>query len=554
MTRRERTYLITLWYFLGLLPLLVRPLWEPDEGRYAEIPREMLATGDWLTPRLNGVLYFEKPPLQYWLSAISMKLFGMNGAAARLPLALASGLMIWAAWRLAKRLGARDPLWAPFMAATGLLAFLVGQLLTLDALFSAFLVAALAAFVEAVARRKEGQGALGWTLAAFTFMAGAMLTKGLAQAILMGGILVFSLPFAWKDVALRRAVLRTGFEPLGWLLYLILVAPWFWFVDRANPGHAQFFFIHEHFTRFLTHEHARQGSNIWLLDKLYFVGILAVGLLPWLSATSVGLKRTWTFLKGRGPQGTDHLARWIVGTTAVAFLWPLAFFSLSGSKLPPYILPVLVPLAALACAFEREGEEPVALRRMGWELMVLGAILLLGMVVFRKELAGLVWMAAPGAAFVGLGLWAQRPRGLSGPRLMTGFGAALWLLILATQTAVGPSKSVADLARLAPAGAQWISYGNYFQGLPFYARTRAVVVAGTGELAYGRDHLADAGKWINEDPGALEPMVDRLQQEDPSRPVFVMAKATNWGQLTPEEKARWEEVARNPGVVVARRR
>ena len=107
MTRRERTSLLLLWFFLGFLPLLVRPLWEPDEGRYAEIPREMLATGDWLTPRLNGVLYFEKPALQYWLSALSMKLFGVNGAAARLPLALASGLMIWAAWRLAKRLGAQ---------------------------------------------------------------------------------------------------------------------------------------------------------------------------------------------------------------------------------------------------------------------------------------------------------------------------------------------------------------------------------------------------------------------------------------------------------------
>ena len=94
MTRRERTYLLVLWFFLGLLPLLVRPLWEPDEGRYAEIPREMLATGDWLTPRLNGVLYFEKPPLQYWLSALSMKLFGLNGAAARLPLALANGAAV----------------------------------------------------------------------------------------------------------------------------------------------------------------------------------------------------------------------------------------------------------------------------------------------------------------------------------------------------------------------------------------------------------------------------------------------------------------------------
>jgi len=552
MTRRERWTLLALWVFLGLLPLLVRPLWEPDEGRYAEIPREMLATGDWLTPRLNGVLYFEKPPLQYWLSALSMKLFGVNGAAARLPLALASGLVIWAAWRLAKRLGARDARWAPFMAVTGLLAFLVGQILTLDALFSAFLVAALAAFVEAVARRREGRGGLGWTLAAFTLMAGAMLTKGLAQVILMGGILLFSLPFAWKDAALRRAVLRTGFDPLGWLLYLVLAGPWFWFVDRANPGHAQFFFIHEHFTRFLTHEHSRQGSNNWLLDKLYFIGILAVGLLPWLSATVVGLKRAWGFLGGRGPRSEDHLARWTVGVTAIAFLWPLAFFSLSGSKLPPYILPVLVPLAALACAFEREGEEPAALRRMGWELLALGVIFLLAMAVFRKDLGALAWMAALGAGFVGLGLWTRWPRGLTGSRLMVGLGAALWLLVFAAQAAAGPGKSVADLARTGPPDAQWISYGTYFQGLPFYARTRAVVVAGTGELAYGRDHLADAGRWFNEDPAALGAMAERLKQEEPSRPVLVMAKPSSWKQLGPEEKAHWEEVARTPAAVVAR--
>ena len=555
MTRRERTSLLVLWFFLGLLPLLVRPLWEPDEGRYAEIPREMLATGDWLTPRLNGVLYFEKPPLQYWLSALSMKLFGVNGAAARLPLALASGLMIWAAWRLAKRLGARDPLWAPFMAATGLLAFLVGQILTLDALFSAFLVAALAAFVEAVAQRREGQGGLGWTLAAFTFMAGAMLTKGLAQVILLGGILVFSLPFAWKDRALRGSVLRTAFDPLGWLLYLALAAPWFWFVDRANPGHAQFFFIHEHFTRFLTHEHARQGSNNWLLDKLYFIGILAVGLLPWLSVTVKGLARTWTFLKGRGPQGADHLARWFVGLTAVGFLWPLAFFSLSGSKLPPYILPALVPLACLACTFEREGEEVAALRRMGKELVLLGGIFLLAAAIFRKDLGGLAWMLALGAGFAGLGLWAHRPKTLTGPRLKVAFGAALWLLVLAAQAAAGPGKSVADLARKAPPGAQWISYGAYFQGLPFYTRTRAVVVAGTGELAFGRDKLgAEAPRWFDEDPAALGAVADRMKAEDPARPVLVLAKAANWRKLDAAERARWEEIARNPAAVVARRK
>jgi 4-amino-4-deoxy-L-arabinose transferase-like glycosyltransferase len=555
MTRRERYSLLVLWFFLGLLPLLVRPLWEPDEGRYAEIPREMLATGNWLTPHLNGVLYFEKPPLQYWLSAISMKLFGLNGAAARLPLALAAGLTIWAAWRLAKRLGARNPFWAAFMAATGLLAFLVGQLLTLDALFSAFLVAALAAFVEAVARRREGLPSLGWTLTAFAFLAGAMLTKGLAQVILMGGILVFSLGFAWRDAALRRAVLRTAFDPLGWVLYLFLVVPWFVAVDRANPGHAQFFFIHEHFTRFLTHEHARQGSNNWLLDKLYFVGILGVGLLPWLSATGIGLLRSWTFLKGRGPQGQDHLSRWVVGISVLGFLWPFAFFSLSGSKLPPYILPALVPLAALACTFEREGEETQSLRRMGKELIVLGVIFLVAVAFFKKDLGNLAWILALAGAFIGLGLWALRPRGLSAKRLMVGLGACLWLLVLVAEAVAGPGKSVARQVRSAPTNAQWISFGVYHQGLTFYARTRAVVVAGTGELLFGCRKLgAEAPRWFNEDPNALGEVAERLKAETPTRPVLVMAKPADWRTVPPEEQARWEELSRTPAAVVARRR
>ena len=554
MTRRERTTLLLIWFFLGLLPLLVRPLWEPDEARYAEIPREMLATGNWLTPHLNGVLYFEKPPLQYWLSAISMKLFGVNGAAARLPLALASGLMIWAAWRLAKRLGAREPLWAPFMAATGLLAFLVGQILTLDALFSALLVAGLVAFLEAVVKRRQGEPALGWTLLTFGLLAGAMLTKGLAEVVLMGGILLFSLVFAWKDSDLRRAVLRTAMDPLGWLFYLVLVVPWFWAVDRVNPGHAQFFFIHEHFTRFLTHEHARQGSNNWFLDKLYFLGILALGLLPWLSATVQGLKRSWTFLQGKGPQAQDHLARWVVGSTVLAFLWPLAFFSLSGSKLPPYIVPVIVPLAALSCTFERPGEEATALRRVGKELLLLGGIFLLAAPIFRQDLGGFGWIVALGATFVGLGLWAHRPGSLTPPRLMAALGVALWVLIAAAETAAGPGKSVANLVRTAPQDARWISYGTYFQGLPFYARTRVVVIAGTGELAFGRDRLPEAGRWFNEDPASLGAVADRLKGENPAHPILVMAKPKTWKALDSTEQARWEILAASPAAVVARRR
>jgi 4-amino-4-deoxy-L-arabinose transferase-like glycosyltransferase len=238
----------------------------------------------------------------------------------------------------------------------------------------------------------------------------------------------------------------------------------------------------------------------------------------------------------------------------LAFLWPLVFFSLSGSKLPPYILPAIVPLAALACTFERDGEAALALRRMGRELLLLGAIFLVAASLFRKDLGGFAWLLALGAGYVGLGLWTHRPRGLSGPRLMAAFGAALWLLIVAAQAAAGPGKSVVELVRRVPGNAQWISYGDYFQGLPFYARTRVVVVAGTGELAFGRDRLQDADRWFNEDPSSLGAVADRMKAEDPARPVLMMAKVAEWKRLGAEERARWEELVSSPAALVARRR
>lgn len=565
MTRRERWTLILIWLGLGLLPLLIRPLWEPDEARYAEIPREMLATGDWLTPRLNGVLYFEKPPFQYWLSAISMKLFGVNGAAARLPLALASALAMWAAWRLAKRLGARRPMWAPFLAVTCLLGFLVGQILTLDALFSAFVVAALVASVEAVAARMEGRSGTAWTFAAFILVSAAFLTKGVAALALLGPALLASLWYVKGRPALRKAVLATIFSPWGWLLAAILTAPWFLLVDRANPGHAWFFFIHEHVARFATHEAKRQGSDNWFLDKLYFLGVLGVGLLPWLSASLIGLRRGWAFLRSRGPRAEDGgFSRWAVALALLSIAWPLFFFSISGSKLPPYILPVVVPLAALACAFEREGEEGRALARMGKELGILALIFLAAGIAFSDDLSGgRSWILGLAAALALLALWAHRPgsltgpgwKVLTGPRLMAGLTAVLWMLIQAAQASAGPGKSVADLVRSAPADAQWISYGSYAQGIAFYGRTRCVVVAGTGELAYGRDHLgAEAGRWFNEDPAALGAVADRMKAGDPRRPVVVLAPDRAWDRLDATARSGWEVLRRSPAGVLARRK
>ena len=558
MTRRERLQFFLLWLALGLAPLFLRPLWEPDEVRYAEIPREMIALGDWLTPRLNYVLYFEKPPLQYWLSALSMKAFGLNAIAARLPLALAVLISMAAAFLLARRLGARRPLWAAFMVATTLLGFVSGQLLTLDALFSAFLVAALALAVEAVAARYEGRGALGWTLGAFAATALALLTKGLAAPVLLGGVMLASLPFAWKDRPLRRAVLRVLFDPMGWVVFLALSAPWFWFVEKANPGHARFFFIHEHFDRFTSHVHARQGAKNPLLDKLYFVGILLVGLLPWLSATLVGLRRGWNFARRQqGPMSESApLHRWIVAFALLAFAVPLVFFSLSGSKLPLYIVPVLVPLMALACALEREGEEPAALRRHGWELLVLGFLFAFVAPFLVKGVGALPWLLVLGTAFLLLGAWAFRPRGLTADRWMAGVAAALLLLCFSAQKAVGKDESTAVLVAQAPADAQWLSVGYNFQSIAFRTGRRFIVVAGAGELQFGRDELSPSERdaWFCEDIRALGILAQRIRTENPTRPVWALIDPGTWPQLSPEARGAWEVVDRNHKALLARLR
>jgi 4-amino-4-deoxy-L-arabinose transferase-like glycosyltransferase len=554
MTRKERWRLLSIWFFLGLLPLFMRPLWEPDEARYAEIPREMLALGDWLTPRLNYVLYFEKPPLQYWLSALSMRLFGPYAFAARLPLALATFISLWCGWRLARRLGARRPIWAAFMAATAILAYVCGQILTLDALFSAFQVLAFAAGVEAVAARFQGRDGLGWTLLAFGSLALAMMTKGLAAPALVGTTLICSLPWAWRNARLRAALLRTLLDPLGWLLFALLAVPWFVLVDRAHPGHATFFFIHEHFARFTSHVHARQGSDNPVLDKLYFAGILALGLMPWLSASLVGVGRACAFLgRPSGPVTTDApLHRWTLAAVLLAAAWPLCFYSISGSKLPPYILPVLVPILALACAFEREGEELRAFSRCGWELLLLGVLLALAGPFLLKEKSGIGWVLGTGAAFAALGCWALRPRGLTGIRWMAALGAVLLLVTLAAQGVAGPGKDASRLVRLAPGNAQWISCGNYFQAIPFVSGRRTVVVAGTGELAYGRDHLdpQERDRWFQRDERAFTPTALRLRGEDPSRPVWALVDRNNWADLPDGQREAWAVRGASPSCLL----
>ena len=307
-----------------------RALQHPDEGRYAEIAREMLVTQDFLTPRLNGLKYFEKPPLQYWLTAASFASFGATEWAARFASALATWLAVvaigYAGWRIASpTIG----VYAALALSGSIWYFGLAHILTLDALLCACLAVALAAFLVAQVGTISRRERLLSMLLAWAAIAGAMLTKGLVALAIPGASLVlYSL--LTRDWAVWK---RLELAP-GLLVFAALAAPWFILVSRANPGFAQFFFVHEHVERFLTTEHHRTGA--WW----YFVPLVLVGLLPWIGVFISGLRGAWR-LPAMQENGFAW-ARFCLVWTAFVFM----FFSASSSKLPSYILP-LFPAAAL---------------------------------------------------------------------------------------------------------------------------------------------------------------------------------------------------------------
>ncbi len=248
----------------------VRALWGPDEGRYVEIAREMAASGDYVTPRLNGLKYFEKPPLFYWLEAGAIHLFGLREWAMRLVPALSALLGCLAVYAAGRRLfGRRAGLLAAAVLATSPLYYFLGNAITLDMTVSALLTAALLAFLVAF---EEPEGRLRrnllWTF--YLALALATLTKGLMGIVIPGMILVAWMVLVGEWDLLRRMRLVSGTG-----LFLLVAAPWHVLVARANPEFLWFYFIHEHVLRYLTKIHDRYEPP-W-----YFVPILLGGLIPW---------------------------------------------------------------------------------------------------------------------------------------------------------------------------------------------------------------------------------------------------------------------------------
>ncbi len=315
--------LAALFFALWFGTLETRGLFWPDEGRYAEVAREMVASGDYVTPRLNDLKYFEKPPLQYWASAVAFRIFGPDEWSARLWPATTGFLLVlvsaalWWRWR-----GPAVGVLAGSMLASAWGIVFGAQILSLDMGLALFLSLALLAFVGAH-RPGLDPRARAWAMTlVWAMMAFAVLSKGLVGIVLPGLALG-----VYAAVERDAAVLRSAFTLRGIAVFLAITLPWFILVQRANPEFFDLFFVREHFQRYLQPSAHRPGA--WW----YFLPLVAAFLLPWTGALPGALRDAWNAPR----QGSLRVERLLL-------IWALvviAFFSVSSSKLPLYILPAL---------------------------------------------------------------------------------------------------------------------------------------------------------------------------------------------------------------------
>lgn len=330
---------------------------EPDETRYAQIPREMLASGDFVTPRLNGVPYLEKPPLLYWANAAAFHVFGENPWAARLPARLASLGTVFLLLIAAGSLWGREAgLAAGLFYLLSPLGFALSRLNVTDGMLTFFFTATLLAARATIRRHEAGRPTALLSAVTGLAAAGAVLSKGAVGLVLPGAIIL-----VWGLTRSARSLRPLFLGPAG-AIFLLAAAPWFVVMERRHPGFLDFFFVREHLLRFTSTVHEREGPVFYFL--LVFASGFVVGL-PFLAASLVRSRR---MVRERRESDDLFFLIWLVVV--------LAFFTLSRSKLAPYILPAFPPAAILAArAFATAGRRSL---RPFLANAVLGSLLIAG--------------------------------------------------------------------------------------------------------------------------------------------------------------------------------
>ncbi len=465
-----------------------REFFHPDEGRYAEIPREMVASGDWVTPRLNGFKYFEKPVLQYWITAISYLALGEEEFVARLWPALAGFLTLLLVYFMGRRLaGVRAGVVAAAVLATTFQFFVFSQLLTLDMGLSFFLTLALYGFLasqdlRATPTRQRNGAMLMWAA-----MGLAVLSKGLVGVVLPTLVLVVYIIIERDWKLLGR--LHWG---IGVPAFLVIALPWFIWVQLRNPEFFQFFFIREHFGRFALNEHRRGGA--WY----YFLAMLLLGSLPWSFMYIKAAFKSWH---------KPAISNFAINPIRLIILWIISitvFYSISRSKLPGYILPVYPALAVLLGSYVQREKAQLSkqtllgIAAMGVAMM-LAAPFITRIPKFAND-ADLIgpfvnWAIAGGGILIAASVLAMATRARY-PRIALpalGFGALFSLQVLVTGAESiedqFSSEALVDnaLDKIGDFDADlpFYSLDMYDQTMPHHLQRTLTVVRFRGELEMG---------------------------------------------------------------------